>query len=153
MNAAPGITLNTSDGTVLSVSSEQDFHASLEPILREHGWDVVNNQALASSFSSLQDRTFSVVICDDNLLPGTWREMLRHVVQMDDPPLLIVAARLADDRLWAEALNLGAHDVLATPFDATEVIRSVEIAQQRWRNARALRSGKGKAAMAVGATG
>jgi DNA-binding response OmpR family regulator len=151
MNAAPGITLSTSDGAVLSVSSQQDFHASLEPILSEQGWDVVKNHTLASSFSSLQDRTISIVICEDNLFPGTWREMLRQVFQMDDPPLLIVAARLADERLWAEALNLGAHDVLATPFDATEVIRIVGIAQQRWRNARALGSGKGKA-MAVGAT-
>jgi DNA-binding response OmpR family regulator len=151
MNAA-GIALNTAESAVLSVSSEQDFHASLERIFQGSGWDLVKNHTLASSFSSLQDRTISTVICEDNLFPGTWRGMLRHVLQMDDPPLLIVAARLADERLWAEALNLGAHDVLATPFDATEVIRSVGIAQQRWRNARALRSGKGKAAVAVGAT-
>jgi DNA-binding response OmpR family regulator len=153
MKAAPGITLNTSDGAVLSVSSGQDFHASLERILRGSGWDVFKNHTLASSFPSLEDRTISIVICEDNLFPGTWRELLRHVLQMDDPPLLIVAARLADERLWAEALNLGAHDVLATPFDATEVIRMVGIAQQRWRNARALRSGRRKVAMAVGATG
>ena len=31
-------------------------------------------------------------------------------------PLVIVASHLADDQLWAEALNLGAHDVLAKPF-------------------------------------
>jgi len=152
MNAAPGIALNIADGAVLSVSSGQDFHASLERIFRGSGWDLVQNHTLASSFSSLQDTTISIVICEDNLFPGTWRDMLRHVLQMDDPPILIVTARLADERLWAEALNLGAHDVLATPFDATEVIRIVGVAQQRWRNSRALRSGKGKAAMAVGAT-
>ena len=67
-------------------------------------------------------------------------------------PLLIVTARLADERLWAEALNLGAQDVLATPFDATEVIRIVGIAQQRWRNARGLRASRGRTTMAVGAS-
>ena len=153
MNAGPGNPLHIADGAVLSVSSEPHFHASLERILRGSGWDVFKNHTLASSFPSLEDRTISIVICEDNLFPGTWRELLRHVLQMDDPPLLIVAARLADERLWAEASNLGAHDVLATPFDATEVIRIVGIARQRWRNARALRCGRGEAAMAVGATG
>jgi hypothetical protein len=39
-----------------------------------------------------------------------------------------VTSRLADERLWAEALNLGAWDVLAKPFDADEVIRIGKIA-------------------------
>jgi len=47
---------------------------------------------------------------------------------------LIVASRLADDRLWAEALNLGAWDVLAKPFDRREVFRSVKSAWQHWHD-------------------
>ena len=69
---------------------------------------------------------------------------------MDDPPLLILTARLADERLWAEALNLGAHDVLERPFEAREVIRIVGIAQKCWRNARKFRSSGAEAAMVVG---
>ena len=38
---------------------------------------------------------------------------------------MIVTSRLADDRLWAEVLNLGGYDVLAKPFDASEVARVV----------------------------
>jgi hypothetical protein len=41
---------------------------------------------------------------------------------------LVVASRLADERLWAEVLNLGGHDVLAMPFDAHEVRRVMESA-------------------------
>jgi FixJ family two-component response regulator len=47
---------------------------------------------------------------------------------------LIVASRLADERLWAEALNLGAWDVLAKPFNHIEVIRSVKSAWQHWHD-------------------
>jgi hypothetical protein len=36
--------------------------------------------------------------------------------------------------LWAEALNLGAWDVLAKPFDHIGVIRSVKSAWQRWHD-------------------
>ena len=54
--------------------------------------------------------------------------MLEHISLFPDPPLLIVTSGLADARLWAEALNLGTYDVLAKPFDATEVIRIVRLA-------------------------
>lgn len=54
---------------------------------------------------------------------------------MADPPLLIVAAYLADNRLWAEVLNEGGHDVLAKPFRATEVLQSLT-SGFRWRESR-----------------
>ena len=60
--------------------------------------------------------------------------MLEHIRFLPNAPSLIVASRLADDRLWAEALNLGAWDVLAKPFDHIEVIRSVKSAWQRWHD-------------------
>jgi FixJ family two-component response regulator len=41
---------------------------------------------------------------------------------------------VADERLWAEALNLGAWDVLAKPFEADEVIRIVDIAGAHWQD-------------------
>ena len=49
--------------------------------------------------------------------------MLEVVTILSDPPSLIATLRLADERLWAEALNLGAFDVLAKPFDSTEAMR------------------------------
>jgi hypothetical protein len=36
---------------------------------------------------------------------------------MQCPPLLVVTSRLADDRLWWEALNLGGYNVLAKPLN------------------------------------
>jgi DNA-binding response OmpR family regulator len=42
---------------------------------------------------------------------------------LTDPPLLIVSSRLADEHLWAEALNLGVFDVLAKPFQSEEVLQ------------------------------
>ena len=36
-------------------------------------------------------------------------------------PALIVVARVGDERLWAEVLNLGGYDVLAKPLDPAEV--------------------------------
>jgi DNA-binding response OmpR family regulator len=49
------------------------------------------------------------------------------------PPVLIVTSRVADDYLWVEALNLGAYDVLAKPFDLTEVTRILSSAWLHWQ--------------------
>jgi DNA-binding response OmpR family regulator len=66
------------------------------------------------------------------LAPGSWKDVLEQVTILPDPPPLIVASRLADERLWAETLNLGAFDVLAKPFDRTEAIRVVGAAWRAW---------------------
>ena len=65
-------------------------------------------------------------------MPGTWTELLGRTTDLSHPPSLIVTSTLADEHLWVEALNLGAWDVLAKPFDATEVLRSVKAAWQHW---------------------
>ncbi len=92
-------------------------------------------RSLTSAKTELHNRSsIPVVLCERDLAPESWREMLEHLRQMDDPPLLVVISRLADERLWAEALNLGAHDVLAKPFDASEVTRILSLAWLRWRH-------------------
>lgn len=49
---------------------------------------------------------------------------------LPEPPCFIVTSELADEYLWAEALNLGAYDVLIKPFDPIELIRSLSLAWQ-----------------------
>jgi DNA-binding response OmpR family regulator len=68
--------------------------------------------------------------------------MLEHISLLPVSPLLIVSSRLADERLWAEALNLGAWDVLAKPFVAEETIRIVSVARQHWRDRHGLYTGR-----------
>jgi len=71
------------------------------------------------------------------LHPVTWRELLDRTRRLPHPPLVIVTSRLADEQLWAEALNLGAYDVLAKPYDRTEVTRVVSSAWRRWQEQQA----------------
>jgi DNA-binding NtrC family response regulator len=116
---------------VLSVSSNHEDRASLEGIVRSD-WTVVPSATVASALSVLREAPIPIVICDDEVAPGAWGDLLSHISFFPDPPLLIVTSRLADERLWAEAVNLGAWDVLAKPFDAQEVIRIVSVAWQHW---------------------
>ena len=69
-----------------------------------------------------------IVVCDRDLPDGTWLDILSQVAASDDPPLLIVTSPLADERLWAEVLNLGGFDLIAKPFAAKEVLHVLRTA-------------------------
>ena len=73
------------------------------------------------------------MICEDPLPDGSWRDVLQAVQVLGTPPALIVTSRLADNRLWAEVLNLGGYDVLGQPLRAQEVMWAVQGAHRQWR--------------------
>jgi DNA-binding NtrC family response regulator len=132
----------TQNATVLSVGTNPADTVSLERIFHASGWRAYTNSewtliaraTLASAFSVLRERPIPIVLCDCDLMPRTWRELLEHISALPDPPLLIVTSRRKDERLWAEAPNLGAYDVLARPFDSTEVIHVLSLAWQHWQD-------------------
>ena len=119
---------------VLSVSPLDADHLSLEAIIGDSSVTLLKARDLVSARLLLQQHDVAAVVCERDLLPGTWMDMLEDIKALPNPPSLIVASRLADERLWAEALNLGAWDVLATPFNPTEVLRSVKSGWQHWHH-------------------
>jgi DNA-binding response OmpR family regulator len=142
MGMPPAIEAGAVRIPVLSVSPIHEDHDALEQLLDRSVWRVHRALSLSSAGLLVQRTLPAVVVCEADLLPGTWREMLGHLNQIPRPPGLLVTSRLADDRLWAEALNLGAYDVLTKPFEPTEVVRSVHSAWLRWR-AGAMQSASG----------
>ena len=120
--------------TVLSVSPAEEVHFSLQGIFNHSTWKLSKARSLASALAILRAHRTPVVLCETDLLPGTWRDLLQQIAGAPNAPAVIVSSRLADDRLWAEALNLGAWDVLARPFVRSEVFRAVSAAWRHWRN-------------------
>ncbi len=126
--------------TVLCVDPVREDHAALEAIFRGSPWIFCPDsiwalracESLRSASILLCSGQFPLILCEYDLRPGTWRELLALVEPLPDPPLVIVTSRVADERLWAEALNLGAYDVLAKPFDRTEVTRVLSMAWMHW---------------------
>ena len=92
----------TRNVTVLSVSPIPDDHISLKQIIHYSDWGVHSDSrwelneslTLTSAVTVLRQRQIPVVICERDLQPGTWREMLEHVGCLPSPPLLIVTSRL-----------------------------------------------------------
>ena len=149
MNNSPEIT-TAGIVSVLSISPMEEDHFLLQNILNalrgtldpSRTFKVNGCATLASGLAALPKRQFEVVVCERDLTPGSWKDVLDQVTTLLDPPSLIVTSRLADERLWAEALNLGAFDVLAKPFDRTEAMRVFGAAWRAWGGAARLSARK-----------
>ncbi len=120
----------SNDKPVISVEalviSYQDHHlACLQMVFRSCGWKIHSVPDLTAGIGLIRRLDPLVVICDDQLKDGDWRLALQAVMKAGFPPLLIVASRIADEHMWAEILSLGAYDLLAKPYDASEVIHAV----------------------------
>ena len=119
---------------VLSVSPMAEDHRLLQAIVDHTTWRLLKADRLSEAFSVLRQHEISVVLCERDLVTGNWADVLEAASELPCPPSLIVTSRVADERLWGEALNLGAWDVLAKPFDRSEVLRSIKTAWQHWYN-------------------
>jgi DNA-binding response OmpR family regulator len=112
----------------------QEIFARVDwPMLPQTGWQVEARSTIDAAMSALRRRSAAILLCDSRPDGRTWRGMLELVSFLGDPPLMIVTSRMADECLWVEALNLGAHDVLAKPYAANEVMRVVSVAWTIWQ--------------------
>ena len=143
MSAAQGVaTTPQSTATVVLVGLAESDQNTLQELLNcpsdlsemHCRWFIQPRSSVHSTLSALRRTRIQVVMCDRDLMPDAWKELLEQFACLKEPPCLIVTSRVADDHLWAEALNLGAYDVLARPFERAEVVRTVRLARQHWQD-------------------
>src|SRR5271157_4701312 len=108
--------------SALLVSAVEEDHEFLGHVFSHHGWILYKTRTLASALGFLRHNRVPIVITERDLPLGDWKDLLTAIEPLPHAPLLIVAARLADEYLWAEVLNLGGHDVLGKPFQMTELL-------------------------------
>ncbi len=118
---------------VLLVGPDEKDGPSLEHITN-FAWTLVRCASAHRALAVLRTISIPILLCDTDVGPGGWQEILERIALLSDPPLLIVTSRVADDYLWAEALNLGAWDVLAKPFDPGETSRVLGFAWRHWQD-------------------
>ncbi len=144
MKRPPGIERHIGETiNVLSVSPDEADHDALQNIFQvttskldangNSRWMLRPIRTLALTAEPLTEQEVPIVISESELSPGTWHDILDYISSLPDPPLLIVTSKLADMHLWAEALNLGAWDVLQKPFDPNEVVHALHSAWRHWQ--------------------
>lgn len=122
--------------TVLCVSASEPDHYSLGHLFSRTKWTLLKACSREEGLRILRAGPVPVVICDCLLPDGCWKDLIEEAAALPHPPVIIVTSRLADDKLWAEVMNLGGYDVLEKPFNQSELVRVVSLAWLAWKNQR-----------------
>ena len=121
---------------VLIVGLFEGDESAWEQVLGGHSGEEKRAPSVREALKLLKQNSVRVVICERHLPDGTWKALLESMAELNDPPALIVACRLADERLWLEVLDAGGYDVLAWPFDRQEANRTIALAGRHGSNRR-----------------
>jgi DNA-binding NtrC family response regulator len=109
---------------ILFISGHPDDARRLSRMLHSLPMTVDHVETLQQAHAKLQQDDYGVILTEAALPDGKWPDAL-HLAQQcpHKEPEVIVTDPQADARFWAEALNLGAYDLLAQPFYEPEVRR------------------------------
>ena len=132
----------TQGPSILAICGNQEDLRMLGCMFAGSSWELCTAGTLAEAGEWLQRNPAPVVLCESRLPDGDWKGLLRMADELEFPPSVVVTSRLADETLWAEALNLGAFDVLAGSANQKEVFRTLSSAWRSWKE----RQRKGRAA-------
>ena len=131
---------SNSDLTVLFITNNREEYTRLRGMIAESHlhlethWKSPSRGSLRAALTLIETGRIPIVLCEHTAGDTAWRDLLERTAGLPDSPYLIVTSRTADEQLWSEALNLGAYDVLATPFNPEELGRVLSSALARWKD-------------------
>ena len=108
---------------ILYISGHSEDARRLSHLLQPLPLLLDHVESLQQAREKLRLEDYDVVLTEAKLPDGKWLDVLHLVRESPGEPQVIVTDRNADARFWAEALNLGAYDLLTQPFDRPEVQR------------------------------
>jgi DNA-binding NtrC family response regulator len=110
--------------TVLFVSPHREDAHRLSQMLSQLPLVFDHVPDLQQARAKLLQSHYGVILTEAGLPDGSWLDVLSLARSLaPGGPEVIVTDPYADARFWAEALNLGAYDLLAQPFYESEVRR------------------------------
>jgi DNA-binding NtrC family response regulator len=114
--------------TALLVHDNSETLATLKGALERQGMRIIHAQSHAQAKRLLGGLNPPPLVFTDIQLPdGTWADILAVANKASQPVNVIVVARVVNTRFYVEAIETGAFDFLAPPFNATDlayVVRS-----------------------------
>jgi DNA-binding NtrC family response regulator len=123
---------NSRNSLLLVVGAVEADDRQTDGLVTRLPWHTHYARSISEALPFVCQDLARVVLCEHALPDGTWKDVLQLVASRNVPPPVIVTSRHANNYLWAEVLNLGGYDVLATPLEPAEALRSISLAWQRW---------------------
>jgi DNA-binding NtrC family response regulator len=116
---------------VLCICGHRDDARKISLMLQTLPVALEHARTLAQARARFRNTDYEVVLTESAFPGGTWLDVLHLVREAPRDVRVVVTDPQADARFWAEALNLGAFDLITQPFDEHEVRRIVQNACAR----------------------
>lgn len=116
---------------VLCICGHRDDARKISLMLQTLPVALEHARTLAQARARFRNTDYEVVLTESAFPGGTWLDVLHLVREAPRDVRVVVTDPQADARFWAEALNLGAFDLITQPFDESEVRRIVQNACAR----------------------
>jgi DNA-binding NtrC family response regulator len=111
---------------VLVVSSDDEVRRDLAGIVGLWGLEPVLCATVADSRAALTRYPICVVVCEDQLADGNYRDLVEAVERTAADAPVIVVSHLADWSEYLSAVRAGAFDYIALPPRRTEIERAIK---------------------------
>lgn len=108
---------------ILFISEHQDDARRISRMLYALPLAIDHVGTVEDARDQLHRNDYDVILTEAALPDGQWLDVLHLAREYPRELEVIVTDPQADAHLWAEALNLGAYDLLAQPFYEPEVRR------------------------------
>lgn len=110
---------------VLVVDANAETRNETRNLLHQWGWEVSEAGSTKDAQSRLEHAAYDAILLDPDVDGTEWTDAVSRVHDSAPRTALVVHSSSADWRLYLEALELGACDVLQKPCDPLELRRSL----------------------------
>ena len=115
---------------ILIVDDEQNIIATVAPLLRARGYEVVSAGTGRAALAAMERDQPDLIVLDLGLPDIDGVEVCRQVRQTSSIPVLVLSARGAEgDKV--RALDAGADDYVTKPFGAEELLARIRATLRR----------------------
>lgn len=119
--ACGGRTASGYERCALILTGDEEAGESLSPLVTECGLEPVCLGSLGELRTSALDERAALVLCEEVLPDGNFRDALRILAAVVRKVPVIVFSRIADWDSYLQAMKHGAYDCLRYPFRSGEL--------------------------------
>ena len=118
---------------ILIVDDDASLRESLQLVLAAEGYDVAAVEDGAAALRQTEAAPCDVILCDIRMPGMDGMELLPQLVRRLPTTTVIMMSAYGTEELALEAMNLGAYDYLAKPFQPAEALFTIRKARERER--------------------
>ena len=119
---------------VLLASERDDDYQTLQALLQDTKWSVVRALSLGEVCGFCDCSVSPVILVDRHFQGSNWRSTVSSLLNPAASRCLILLSDVSDSYLWNELVQHGGFDVIARPFERSEVLRTLAFAQRHYES-------------------